>query len=175
MVNPGSAPTHPVPSLVPAPSSPVKEPNETARAEAQRPSPIESNETEPSRMPAQAVVVLPRRRPPWMWPAIGAASVFGLIALGVIIITIRGKSGETKITARDDHSFKVETPGVVVEHNPAGESGLIHDSLIHSGDATGRQSRDATHRQAADADHQLDRHEARPDPDRRIPDGLARQ
>ncbi len=64
----------------------------------------------------------PVRRPPWIWPAIIAASILGLVALGVIIITIRGRNGETKITARDDTSFKVETPVVVVEHTPSNKN-----------------------------------------------------
>jgi formylglycine-generating enzyme required for sulfatase activity len=42
-----------------------------------------------------------------------------LITLGVIIVTISEKNGETKITARDDQSFKVETPEVTVEHTPS--------------------------------------------------------
>jgi len=73
--------------------------------------------------PKPAPAEEPVRRPPWMWPAIAAASLVGLIALVVIIITIRGKNGETKITVRDDQPFKFETPEVVVEHNPGHISG----------------------------------------------------
>ena len=69
----------------------------------------------------------PVRRPPWMRTAIAAASLFGLITLGVIFITIRGKNGETKITAPDDQSFKVETPEVVVEHNTSGENPALRN------------------------------------------------
>ncbi len=68
------------------------------------------------------VVAPVRRAPRPFWPVVIAASLFGLFALGVVIITIRGKNGETKITARDDKAFKVETPDVVVEHNPTGDS-----------------------------------------------------
>ena len=80
-----------------------------------RPKPANPKQAEPKRTHAEG----PVRRPPGMWPAIAAASLFGLFALGVIVIAIRGENGETKITARDDRSFKLETPDVVVEHNPS--------------------------------------------------------
>ncbi len=62
-----------------------------------------------------------RRIPPWVWPTVAAAALFGSILLGVIIITIRGKNGETRITVNDDQSFKVEGPGFAVEHKPPGD------------------------------------------------------
>ncbi len=62
----------------------------------------------------------PSRRPPWAaWPMITAASVLGLAALGIIVVTIRTKNGETTITAPDDKAFKIEKDGVIVEHDPS--------------------------------------------------------
>ncbi len=54
------------------------------------------------------------RRPWASWPILAAALSLGLVALGVIVITIRQKSGEVKITAPDDKAIKVEKDGVVV-------------------------------------------------------------
>jgi serine/threonine protein kinase len=59
------------------------------------------------------------RRPPWRsWPVIAAASLFGFLALGVIVVTIRSRSGETRVTLPDDQAAKVEVDGVTVEHTP---------------------------------------------------------
>lgn len=70
-----------------------------------------------------APAIDPEQRPPWKkWPIALAASLFGLIALGVIIITIKSKNGETKITAPDDKALKVEKDGFIVEHKPGGGS-----------------------------------------------------
>ena len=80
---------------------------------------IDFQETDRSMEAATAAA--PVRRLPWpSRPVAIAASFFGLIALGVIIITIKGRNGDTKITASDDSSFKVETPEVIVEHNLRG-------------------------------------------------------
>jgi serine/threonine protein kinase len=64
--------------------------------------------------------VEPTRRPPWKkWPIALAGALFGLIALGVIIITIRDKNGrETKITVPDDSTVVVEGPRKNVELKP---------------------------------------------------------
>jgi hypothetical protein len=76
---------------------------------------IEFRETE--RSVDKAPEVEPTRRPPWKkWPIALAGSLFGLIALGVIIITIRDKNGrETKISAPDDSTVVVEAPRERVE------------------------------------------------------------
>jgi serine/threonine protein kinase len=57
------------------------------------------------------------QRPPWKkWPIALAASLFGLIVLGVIIITIRDRNGrETKISVPDDSSVVVEGPRKNIE------------------------------------------------------------
>ena len=52
-----------------------------------------------------------------MWPAIVAASLFGLIAWG-IIITIRTLNGESEITAPVDKPFKADLAGVPVKYSP---------------------------------------------------------
>jgi serine/threonine protein kinase len=56
--------------------------------------------------------VAPAHRPLWRkWMIALAGSLFGLIALGVIIITIRDKNGrETKITFPDDSSVVIQAP-----------------------------------------------------------------
>ena len=79
---------------------------------------IELRETE--RSVDKAPEVEPMRRPPWKkWPIALAGSLFGLIALGAIIITIRDKSGrETKISVPDDSKVVVEAPRENVEIKP---------------------------------------------------------
>jgi serine/threonine protein kinase/WD40 repeat protein len=72
---------------------------------------------EPDPAPADS----PANRAPWMWPAI-ASAIFGLVLLGVIVITIKGKDGEIQITAPDNKSFKVITPDVVVDHTATNEN-----------------------------------------------------
>jgi serine/threonine protein kinase/formylglycine-generating enzyme required for sulfatase activity len=64
----------------------------------------------------------PARQPPWMsWPLITAASVFGLILLG-IIITITNKGVTTKVTVNDPKaSVKVDTGDTRLEITPAAE------------------------------------------------------
>ncbi len=64
--------------------------------------------------PRLASARAPVRRPPWMaWPAIAAASLFGLVALGVIVITVRTRTAETKIEVSDDEDGKT-----TVDHRP---------------------------------------------------------
>jgi serine/threonine protein kinase len=97
---------------------------------------IEFRETE--RSVDKGPEVEPTRRPPWKkWPIALAGSLFGLIALGVIIITIRDKSGrETKISVPDDSKVVVEGPRKNVEIKPSangpeeagGTSGPTSDS-----------------------------------------------
>ena len=62
------------------------------------------------------------RRPPWMsWPMVAAAaSMFGLLVLG-IIITIKTKNGTTKIVVPDDKAVKIEHEGVTIEYEPKTE------------------------------------------------------
>ena len=83
---------------------------------------IELSDTRRSTEAAPAVA--PGRRVSWRsWPVAIAASLFGLIALGVIIITIKNKYGEAKITVKGDVPIKVETPEVIVERDQAGDTG----------------------------------------------------
>jgi formylglycine-generating enzyme len=83
---------------------------------------IQFRKTEVSPNAPTAVVEPSRRRPPWMWPAIVAASMFGVVTFGVISITNSGKNGGPKTPARDEKSSKGKTPEVVVKQIPAGES-----------------------------------------------------
>ena len=46
-----------------------------------------------------------------------AASLFGLVALEAIVITIKTRSGETRITIPDDSSIHVERDDTSVEHD----------------------------------------------------------
>jgi serine/threonine protein kinase len=76
------------------------------------------------------------RRPPWMtWLMIAAASLFGLIALG-IIITITTDKGRTKITVDE------KTGDVQVEHESAGGGETIRkeavDGTLRDVDEVGR-------------------------------------
>jgi serine/threonine protein kinase len=50
----------------------------------------------------------PVRRPPWMWTTIAAASLLGLMTLGVIIVHIGGKNDETRTPAEGDRSVRAE-------------------------------------------------------------------
>ncbi len=59
-----------------------------------------------------------RRQPGEEWRVALAAAAFAVAALGVIVITITTRNGQTKITAKDDVPFKIETPDVSVEHTP---------------------------------------------------------
>ena len=91
---------------------------EPAATESRWESLIELRETE--RSVKEATKAGPTRRPPWKkWPIALAASLFGLVALGVIIITIRDKNGrETKISVPDDSTIVVEGPRQNVEIKP---------------------------------------------------------
>ena len=55
-------------------------------------------------------------------PAIAAASLFGLIALGVIVITVRTRNGETKIAVPDDQDVKIAVEQQSTKTNPAGHA-----------------------------------------------------
>jgi hypothetical protein len=57
-------------------------------------------------------------RPPWVWPAVAAAVLFGFIALG-IIITIRTRNGETRIAASDDKPFEADVDGIHIADKPS--------------------------------------------------------
>ena len=72
----------------------------------------------------EAPEVVPTRQPPWKkWPIALAGPLFGLIALGVIIITIKDRNGrETKISVPDDSSVVVEAPRKNVEIKPPANS-----------------------------------------------------
>jgi len=100
---------------VPVPAKTMVEPTAT---ESRWESLIEFRETE--RSVDKAPQVEPTRRPPWKkWPIALAGSLFGLIALGVIIITIRDKSGrETKISVPDDSKVVYEGPPKNLEIKP---------------------------------------------------------
>jgi serine/threonine protein kinase len=96
----------------------AKKTTEPAVLEPQWESLIEVRKTE--RSVDKAPKVEPTRRPPRKKRSIAlASSLFGLIALGVIIITIRDRNGETKVTIPDDKAVKVEKDDVVVEYNPS--------------------------------------------------------
>ena len=57
------------------------------------------------------------RRPRTFWLIAVAASVIGLVALGVIMNTIKNRTGETKTTARSESSNQVDGGGKIVEHD----------------------------------------------------------
>jgi serine/threonine protein kinase len=100
------------------PGEPVVRPKKSAEAslpESRWESLIELRETE--RSTAAALAVGAGQRPPWKkWPIALAASLFGLIVLGVIIITIRDRNGrEIKISVPDDSSVVVEGPRKNIE------------------------------------------------------------
>ena len=107
---------------------------------------IEFRET--GRSVDKAPEVEPTRRPPWKkWPIALAGSLFGFIALGVIIITIRDKSGrETKISVPDDSKVVVEGPRKNVEIKPSangpeeagGTSGPTSDSKEAGSELNGK-------------------------------------
>ncbi len=106
-----SAPTPSAPSLAPAPSPLVKPPNAMARVEPQWESLIEIPETEPLRKLAEP----PRRRPPWMWPAIVAASVFGLINLGILIYATMDDQGRVRIVVDDPKAIvQIDGQGILI-------------------------------------------------------------
>ena len=96
----------------------AKKTTQAAVPEAQWESLIEFRKTKSSA--DEAPNVEPTRRPPWKkWPIALAGSLFGLIALGVIIITIRDNNGrETKITVPGDSTVVYEGPRENVELKP---------------------------------------------------------
>ena len=114
----GMTPTPPAPSITPAHRNSVDQPHEPARVEPAWASLIELKQTEELTKPASIVAESPRRWPPQIRRAIVAASVLGLIALG-IVITIRTKSGEFKLTAADDKHLTAEVDGIEVEFSPS--------------------------------------------------------
>jgi serine/threonine protein kinase len=114
----GYVPTQRAPNLVAAPSPPVQKPTETSRAALQWESLIDLKEVKPLTKAAPVVAERLRQRPPWVWPAIVAASLLSLVTLG-IIIAIKTNTGETKITAPDDKPFKADVDDVHVEFNPS--------------------------------------------------------
>ncbi len=72
--------------------------------------------------PAYPPVVAEPRRPRPLWLIAIAASLFGLVALGAIMITIKTRNSETKSTAPDNVSTKTGRDDGVVEHKPAGDT-----------------------------------------------------
>jgi serine/threonine protein kinase len=96
----------------------AKKPSEAAVPEPQWESLIAFRETE--RSVDEAPKVESTRRPPWKrWPIALAGFLFGLIALGVIIITIRDKNGrETKISVSDDSTVVYEGPRKNIKLKP---------------------------------------------------------
>jgi len=97
----------------------AKKTTEPAVPEARWESLIEFRETE--RSVEEASKVEPPGRPPQLkWPIALAGSLFGLIALGVIIITIRDNNGrETKIIVPDDSTVSVEGARKNIEFKPS--------------------------------------------------------
>jgi hypothetical protein len=97
----------------------AKKPTETAAPGSQWKSLIEFRKAKG--LADEAPRVESTRRPPWKkWPIALAGSLFGLIALGVIIITIRDKKGrETKISVPDDSTVVYEGPPKNVEIKPS--------------------------------------------------------
>jgi serine/threonine protein kinase len=61
------------------------------------------------------------RLPRWLWPSVAAAFLFACVALG-ITITIRTKSGETKISAPDGQPFRAKVDDVIVQNQPIQDS-----------------------------------------------------
>jgi len=124
----GQAASSPQPVGRPAPAQPAivatapaaapRGPSKSNRERVAWESLIELKETE--RSVNKAPEVEPTRQPPWKKRPIAlAGSLFGLIALGVIIIIIRDKSGrETKIIVPDDSKVVVEGPPKNVEIKP---------------------------------------------------------
>ena len=66
---------------------------------------------EPKPAPAEA----PVRRPPWVWPAIIAASVLGVLALGTIIYVANDKG---RINIVVDGPTRIVTKQLRIEHKP---------------------------------------------------------
>jgi hypothetical protein len=81
---------------------------------------IEPGEPAPAK-PAPALMSVPAHRLPWRFLslALGSAAV-GFFALGVIVIviTIKSRDWETKITLKKDVPVEVETPDRTIEHTP---------------------------------------------------------
>jgi formylglycine-generating enzyme required for sulfatase activity/serine/threonine protein kinase len=124
----GCTPAQPaIPAAVP--TTHVRKPSNTRAQGAASENTLGGKKDEPtvdvvkrdSPVPKPAPAQGPVQRPSWIWPATSAAVLFASIALGVVIITIRGKNIETKVTLSDDQSLKVETPGVVVEPRASNE------------------------------------------------------
>jgi serine/threonine protein kinase len=92
------------------------------------PNPVSAppGETEP-----EPALELAGRPPRALWPIAIAASLFGLIALGVIIITIKTRNSETRITIPDGASSQVERKIVAYDpskNGPARDGNLAGNS-----------------------------------------------
>ena len=105
-----------------SPAGPTRKAVQPTAAEVRWESLIEIKDADRS-TEAELVAAPARRIPRRLRPVASASSLLGLVALGVIIITIRGKDGETKITLRDDSYTKAEILDVTVEHYPRVTSG----------------------------------------------------
>jgi hypothetical protein len=64
--------------------------------------------------PADAIQLRPRRA---FWPIAIAASLFGLVVLGVVMIAIKTRNGETKTTVAGDSSNQVGVDRKILEHD----------------------------------------------------------
>jgi formylglycine-generating enzyme required for sulfatase activity len=164
-----------VASVPPWPATPVAQtrpptperPATTPRPESRWASLIDVQETERSR--DEAPVMVRARRPPWAWPAVAAAILFGFVALG-IIITIKTQNGETRITIADDSSVHVQWDGTVEEHapstgGPAGNANLPGDpsrAKPPSGQPTPSEKGSPNYRPSAVPSAGPPRHEAPP-------------
>ena len=107
---------------------------EPAAPEARWESLIELRETGHSA--DEAPKVEPARRPPLKkWPIALAGSLFGLIALGVIVITIKDKNGATKVTIPDDKAVEIQKDDVVIEYKPSSSGRSSAKDSLTSGKA----------------------------------------
>jgi hypothetical protein len=120
----GSVPTQPATGMAPAPASPTKKPAEKGRSEAKWDSLIEFKKTEPLNEPAPNVAALKRQRPPWIWPAIVAAAVLGLITMGIIIY-VTTDDGRVRIVV-DDPKAVVQVDGKEILIKTLRESITLH-------------------------------------------------
>ncbi|HKM53428.1 MAG TPA: protein kinase, partial [Isosphaeraceae bacterium] len=72
--------------------------------------------------PAPVLARTTSRRPPQLLTTVVAASLFGLLALGLIIVRVKTDKGTTKIEIPDNKPAKVEIDGVTIEDQPEAEA-----------------------------------------------------
>jgi len=121
----GTAPT-------PAPRAPSKPSREGVAWESL----IEFKQTETVKEPAPAVEASRRQRPPWMWPSIVAASMLGLITLGVIIY-VATDNGRIKVIVHGPRPIvKIDGKTVRIEglDEPITLRAGMHEMAVKWGD-----------------------------------------